>query len=46
METKEANWLEEIQKADIIKRDEHKQLVTTINQLREKLEKSSGNKKN
>ena len=34
-----------IQNADIIKRDEHKQLVTTINQLREKLEKSSGNKK-
>ena len=46
METKEVQKLEEIQTEEINKRDEHKQLIETINILREKLIKSSGDTKN
>ncbi len=46
METIKAQRLEEIQTEEINKRDEHKQLIETINILREKLIKSSGDTKN
>ena len=46
METKEAQILEGKQTEEINKRDEHKQLIETINILREKLIKNSGDTKN